>query len=286
MFLDNNPSKKSKFVSLLQPIKGVTFPTGVGIQFDFNSQNELDLPGLFKRLDQWAKEHNTKIVIAVDESQEFRKYKHIDMSSIFASVYDNCRNIVLILTGSEIGVLLYDFLKIDDPTAPLFGRSKKEITVKPLTFSQGIEFLTLGLKQQKIKKIDKDVLSCAVNELGGNIGWLNEFGLKCIEKKRVDKKFICDTKKTGSKLARNEFSKFLKGKIALEKYNVIVKNLSIKPLRWTDLKKVLELDLDITVPDKNFSSLLDTLQKSDFIQKIDKLYCVTDPLLKYSFEHE
>lgn len=284
-FLDKHQTKKEKITSLLRSVRGVTFPTGAGIQFDFTGQNELDLPGLFGKLDQWAGENKTQIVIAVDEAQEFRKSKHIDMARIFASVYDNCRNIILVLTGSEIGVL-YDFLALEDADSPLFGRTKKEIEINPLTQEQGIEFLKVGLEQQGLKKIDEDVLSHAVDELGGIVGWLNDFGLTCLEHKKVEKKFIVDTKKTGSVLARAEYKKFLKGRVASERYNQIMKNLSIKPLTWTDLKKGLEIDLDESIDDRNFSSLLETLQKSGFIQESEKLYSIIDPLLQYSFENE
>ena len=282
-FLDSHQTNKQRITTLLSSIRGITLPSGAGIQFDFSSNNSLDLPGLFKKLDQWAGENNTKIVIAVDEAQEFRKSKHVDMTSIFASIYDNCRNIILILTGSEIGVF-YDFLALEDANSTLFGRAKKEIKINPLSHQQGIEFLKVGLEQQKLKKFDESVLSHAVDELGGIVGWLNEFGLRCLEHKKVEKKFINATKKIGSSLARSEYDKFLKGRPAFERYNQIMKNLSIKPLSWTDLKKGLEIDSGESIDGRNFSSLLDTLQKSGFIQGSDKLYSIIDPLLKYSFE--
>ena len=284
-FLDSHQTKKQKITSLLRSVRGITLPTGGGIQFDFSSNNELDLPGLFQKLDQWAGNNSTKIVIAVDEAQEFRKSRHIDMANIFASVYDNCRNIILILTGSEIGVL-YDFLALENADSPLFGRVKKEIEINPLSSEQGLEFLKIGLKQKKIKIVDESVLSHAVEELGGIIGWLNEFGLTCVENKKVEKKFIVETKKTGSVLARSEFKKFLKGRPASERYNQIMKNLSIKPLSWTDLKKALELDMNESIDGRNFSSLLETLQKSGFIQELKKFYSIVDPLLKFSFERK
>lgn len=283
-FFDNHKTKKDKMLSLLRTVRGVTLPSGGGIQFDFSTDNELDLPGLFQKLDQWAGKES-KIVIAVDEAQEFRKSKHIDMAMIFASVYENCRNIILVLTGSEIGVL-YDFLALEDADSPLFGRSKKEIEIKPLSKEQGKEFLIKGLEQKKIKNINENVITEAVEELGGIVGWLNDFGLTCIEHNKVDKKFIEDTKKTGSGLARKEFKKFLKGRVANERYNTIMKNLSIKPLSWTDLKKSVETDLDESIDDRNFSSLLETLQKYGFIQENEKKYSIIDPLLSYSFEND
>lgn len=88
----------------------------------------------------------------------------------------------------------------------------------------------------------------------------------CIECGKVEKKFIADTKKKGSILDRAEYEKFLKRCVATKRYDQIMKNLSIKPLSWTVLKKALEIDLNELVYDKNFSRLLETLKKSCFIK--------------------
>jgi len=42
--------------------------------------------------------------------------------------YDFDRNVTFILTGSEVG-LLYDFICVEDPKSPLFGRFFYEIDV-------------------------------------------------------------------------------------------------------------------------------------------------------------
>lgn len=286
-FFDLQRTKKDRFKVLLLAVRGITFPGGAGIQFDFSSQNELDFRGLFEKLDYFAKENKTQIVIAVDEAQEFRKSKHIDMNSIFASIYDNCKNIIIILTGSEIGVL-YDFLALHKPSSPLFGRRAVEIEVKSLSPEQGIEFLVKGFKEQSIpvKSSDYDVITQAVEELGGIIGWLNQFGLNCTEHGKVNKKFILETKKTGSQLARSEFNKFLKSRQAFERYNIIMKGLSIKPMSWKDLSKYLDSETEEKIYDKNFADLLDNLEKSGFVHKIDDNYSIIDPLLEYSFERD
>ena len=64
----------------------------------------------------------------------------MDMTSIFASVYDNCRNIILILTGSEIGVF-YDFLALEDANSALFGRAKKKSKLIHYPISKVLNFL-------------------------------------------------------------------------------------------------------------------------------------------------
>ena len=281
-FLDSHKTHREQLKSVLSTIRGITI-LHTGIKLDLTSPKDFDLPDLFSKLDRWAQNNKTTIVIALDEAQELRKTRHLDMTSIFASVYDNCRNVNLILTGSEIG-LLYDFLKLSDPKAPLFGRSHKKIEVKPLTHDQGVGFLKAGLKQKKIK-INEHVLDKAYYELGGIVGWLNDFGLACIEHGKVDEKFIKDTKKTGSDLARMEFEKFLTNRSASERYRAILKSLSNDPLSWTELKQTTERNLGDTLYNGNFSNLLDSLVKSGFIQNDGKFYSIIDPLLKHSFRN-
>ena len=280
-FLDSQ-SHKEPLKSILKTVQDIKIPD-VEIQFGFTS-NDLDLPDLFSALDRLAKNNSTNIVIAIDEAQELRKVKCMNMTSIFVSVYDNCRNTILVLTGSEKG-FLDDFVAFDDPDAPLYGRSKKEINLKLLTHEQGMDFFKKALKQRNVK-IDEDVIKKAVKELGGIMGWLNDFGLVCIEHNKIDEKFIENVKKTGSKLARKEFEKFLTGRVASKRYTAILSNLSVKPLSWTNLKKLVNSDLEEYVDGRNFSTLLESLQKSGFIQEDNKLYFVTDPLLKYSFEEK
>lgn len=281
-FLDLQRSRKEKLESMLRTVRGITFPGGAGIQFGFGDKNSLDIWGLFERLDRWAGDNNTTIVVAVDEAQEFRKSAHVDMAGIFAAVYDNCRNTVLILTGSEVGVF-YDFLAMDDPKSPLFGRSSKEIRVDPLTHGQGVEFLKRGLAQHKIKKIDHSVLSHAVKELGGITGWLNDFGLACVANKRADRRFVGSVKRTGSAMARQEFDGFLAGRRAAGRYSAIMDGLYQEGLGWAQLKKSLENRTGETVNSRNFSTLLETLQKFGFVAKDGGTYRITDPMLRHSF---
>ena len=225
-FLDAHKTHREQLKSVLSTVRGITV-LHTGIRLDFTSSKDFDLPDLFLKLDQWAQSNKTTIVIAIDEAQEFRKSRYLDMARIFASVYDNCRNVILILTGSEIG-LLEDFLALNDADAPLFGRSHKKIEIKPLTLDQGVDFLKQGLRQKKIKA-DESVLNNACHELGGIVGWLNDFGLSCIERGKVEEKLIEDTKKTGSELARKEFEKFLTGRRASERYHAILKEPVTRP---------------------------------------------------------
>jgi AAA+ ATPase superfamily predicted ATPase len=282
-FLDSHESMKAKFVDIFRSVRGVTVGP-LGVNFDWQSKNELDFRSLFDKLNTWAKNNNTIILVAVDEAQEFRKSQHVDMNSIFASIYDSCKNIILILTGSEIG-LLHEFLGLQNPKSPLFGRIAWEIKIKPLDKTQSENFLVQGFAQEKIKITQKDshVISEASEELGGIIGWLIKFGLTCVRKKQISSKYILETKKDGAILARSEFDKFLENRTAKSRYETIMTALAARRSGWKSLKDYLELKSGETIYDKNFNDLLDSLLKSSFIEKTSEEYFISDPLLRFSF---
>jgi len=92
---------------------------------------------LFEKLDEWIEEEDEipYLVVAFDEAQLLRfltggKGK-IDFREFFAYIYDNLKNIRLVLTGSEMGLLL-DFLGFNESGKPLYGRYREEIILKTL----------------------------------------------------------------------------------------------------------------------------------------------------------
>jgi len=94
-------------------------------------------------------------VIGIDEAQYLRFYGSRggkELLALLAYSYDNLDSLRFILSGSEVG-LLHDFLGIDDYESPLYGRSHREVVLKP--FSKG---LSIGVP-----------------------GWLVEFGRKYAE---------------------------------------------------------------------------------------------------------
>ena len=57
-----------------------------------------------------------------------------------AYAYDSLRYVNFVLTGSQVG-LLYNFLGLNDPNAPLFGRAYMEVKTRRLSPDEAYEFL-------------------------------------------------------------------------------------------------------------------------------------------------
>lgn len=60
----------------------------------------------------------------------------------------------MVVSGSQVG-LLYDFLQVDDPEAPLYGRGRTEIRLTKLSKEAAEDFLERGFRQAGIRRIPR-----------------------------------------------------------------------------------------------------------------------------------
>jgi AAA+ ATPase superfamily predicted ATPase len=84
----------------------------------------------------------------------------------------------LVLTGSELG-LVYDFLGLEDSSSLLYGRHVEEMSVGKFRVDKSIDFLEKGLQWHKVRP-SGDTLEYVVGKLEGIVGWLTEFGHRCV----------------------------------------------------------------------------------------------------------
>lgn len=285
VFLDKNKSIFDKIKESLRSVRGVTFGE-FSIELEHKADKELDLNGLFSRLNDWAQQNDELIILAIDEAQEFRKSQHLDMSALLAYIYDNCKNIITVLTGSEVG-LLHEFIGKEDAKAKLYGRSHEEIKLEPLSREKSKEFLIKGFEQYNLgiekTPLAQTAIDTAAEVLGGVLGWLIKFGIKCVQRKLVHADIIPEIVDEGSKLAKDEFDKFLQSREASDRYIAIMEAIAASAASWKTIKLSVERKLNKKIYNKNLSDLLDTLGKSGFIIKIGDEYRIIDPLLRSAF---
>ncbi|MEM2174928.1 MAG: hypothetical protein QXI58_04825 [Candidatus Micrarchaeia archaeon] len=86
-------------------------------------------------------------MLAFDEAQEIKKVGGIEMSAILAHVYDYCKNIIIVFTGSQFG-LLKEVLE-PRPDDPFYGRYIHRIVLQKFDDAQSMRFLKLGFSQKK-----------------------------------------------------------------------------------------------------------------------------------------
>jgi hypothetical protein len=261
----------SQLQSTLRRMKGVSI-LGSSISLDW-SREGLDLLTLFDRIDAWAKEKDSKFLLAFDEIQLIRGEKSI--IRLLAHIIDYNQNICLIVTGSEIG-LLFDFLGLGDPESPLYGRHYTEIKMRNFDESQSREFLVTGFREIDIET-KEDVIDYAVSKLNGTVGWLTLFGVKCREEKEATKDLVDAVVSDGGKLARSEANKVARYS---RRYSIILNHLATTgKASWTQIKRILEIKDEKTLTNAAVSDLLNKLVKASLIEKNDS-YSILAPLLR------
>lgn len=228
-------------------------------------------------------EQEKRLVIALDQAQEFRRLVGFDLVKLLAYIYDHVRSAQLVITGSQEG-FLHGFLGVADPKSPFFGRYYTEVRLSYLTKAEALSFLELGFAQLKMK-VDPRVLEEAVSRLNGIVGWLTFLGASVWEKGQLDLDTLEETLKKAAVLALDELDNFLTYRpAARRRYRTILVYLAIRgPARWADLRRALEAEEGRRLSPTVFNQLLGNLVKAGFIQKRgDQLYEVADPVLAFA----
>jgi AAA+ ATPase superfamily predicted ATPase len=237
---------------------------GLSLKFDHKKTSPLDV---MKRLDRFAKKEGKKVIIAIDEAQYLRFGKKVDV--LLAYCVDNLPNLSFILTGSEVG-MLHDFLGINDPKAPLFGRRMKTITLRRLGNEEAMDFLKKGLREMKVT-YDEKVLKNAVKKLDGTVGWLTHFGYSYATENAPLAAFV----EKAVKMVDGELKELYKKS---DRYRLVLSAIAKGFRKWSDIYKYVEVELG-PISRSNFNYLLENLTKMNFVEKLQDGYAIPDPII-------
>jgi AAA+ ATPase superfamily predicted ATPase len=263
---------RSSLLDALSKVNGISV-LGSSISFSWG-KNRVDLAELFDTVDEWALKAGVKFLVAFDELQIVRGER--EFPRLFAHVADTNRNVVLVVSGSEVGVL-FDFLKFDNPSSPLYGRHYSDITLNKFSKMESTEFLRRGFEQLGLR-VQEDVLEYAVEQLDGVIGWLTRFGARCCELKSCTKSVVDNVAYEGGQLAREEVASL---PARSKRYATILNHLAkVENAHWNEIKRILEAREGHTITNTAFTQVLSNLVKMGFIEKKEDTYTIYDPLLK------
>ena len=260
----------------LKKVRGVKVGE-FSVVFSWTTEKPLSMTGLFDTLNRFAVDRGIKVLIAIDEAQQLKKIANFNFSKLFAHIYDYKGNLQLLLTGSQVG-LLDDLLGVEDPSSPLYGRARSEISLGRFSVEQSREFLEKGFGQCKMK-VESKTIEHAVEKLDGIVGWLSNFGWQCYLEGRISKDLIDKLMGEAAGLASKEFENFLKKRSATDRYRAIMKRIAREPARWTQIKVHLEGETGVKIYDANLANLLDELLKADFLESENGFYKIADPVL-------
>lgn len=238
-----------------------------------------DLPAkILERANVWAKRRGTRIVIIFDEAQELRGNPY--WRTLLSWAIDTLENVTFVVTGSEVGVL-NEFLKLNDPKSPLFGRARLEIKLSKFTKEQSIDFLKKGFSELGIK-VKGEEIEETVERLNGLVGWLSLYGYYRVTYGLSHAETLSRVEEEAVNLLSDELDKLVR--YSPRRYVAILWAISLGLKSWSTIKHFVEGVVG-HIPDNKFNKLLQNLIKYGFVEKTENLeYKVIDPLLPKAIE--
>ncbi len=264
---------RERLLKLLSGIKGLSLgPVGVII-----NTRKFEPSGLIDVL-HTLNEVNDNIVLVIDEAQELRRMVKYRLDSIIAYAYDNLSNLRIVLSGSQVG-LLYKFLRLNDPNAPLYGRAYTEVKLSRLSNELSKQFLIRGYREYGIEA-SEELINYIVDNVDGVIGWLTYIGFTTAMSGRLCREVINEAIDKAYQLALKELSSYLSTRgVARARYVEILRVIAGGDgMSWSEIHALVSRSLG-RIPKPVFSKLLKNLLDAGFIEKRGSYYYVADSIL-------
>ena len=248
-----------KLRRLLEGIRGISI-AGVEVEIRWRGRDSISLLGLLQELDRKGE----RIVIVFDEVQVVRPPIATEIRNAIAYAYDHLRNVTVILSGSEIG-LLRDFVGIDNPESPLFGRYALELRVERFPRDLSIEFLERGFRELGVS-VSRDVIERAVELFDGIVGWLVFFGRAYVDGVR-DLGRVMDL---AVNLALEELDKLGK------REKLVLKAIASGARSWSEVRRFVEEREGVSIPKSTLTRIIRKLERLSIVED----YRFLDPVYR------
>ncbi|WP_148882909.1 AAA family ATPase [Thermococcus aciditolerans] len=263
-------SRKGFVGGVISRIKGIRIS---GIEVELQEKG-FDIVDVLSAIN----EGNELAVIAFDEAQYLR-FSNEDLTKLFAWVLDSLHNIVLVFTGSQVGVL-ENFLRLDEGDSPLFGRYEVRISLPRFNPSESLEFLRRGFEEYGIDVNERELLP-VVNTLDGVPGWLVHYGAHRIDG-LTNEEAIEKVLEKAMKYVQTEFEELDK---LSPRYRVVVRAIAWLSegrgyARWERIKGLVEEELEEKIDEKAMRGYLSKLMDYGFVETIGYgKYRIPDPVM-------
>ncbi len=269
-------SNKLRFLisDILSKINGIEINH---LKIDIDVSKKYKLNNILEIINEISEKNNDVFILAIDEAQ-YLKYSGKRYSNIMAWAYDNLKNVHIIITGSEIGIL-EDFIDIDNPESPLFGRLINEIKLGHFDSETSYNFLKAGFEEFKINISDNDINS-AIETLDGIAGWLTYYGYNRAIRKLNNYDSINDVIEYGKRLIDVEMNKLISS--SKDRYMAIMESIAAGLNNWSSIRAYVISKtgyISSTILNNHITKLL----KYGFIKKSENRYYIEDPLIKLKF---
>jgi len=247
-------SRIDRLRKLIEGIRGVRV-AGLEIEIRWRGRDSISLLGLLQELDR----RGERIVVVFDEVQLARVPIAIEIRNAIAYAYDHLENITIVLSGSEIG-LLRDFIGIENPSSPLYGRYALELHVERFSRDLSIEFLEKGFRELGIS-VDRSVIEEAVELFDGIVGWLVFFGRAYVDGVR-DMGRVMDL---AIELALEELAKLSK------REKLVLKAIACGAKSWSAIRRFVEEHEGVTIPKAALTRTIRRLERLSIVKNYEFL---------------
>ncbi len=237
---------------------------------------QLRFTDLLEKINNWCEKRGLRFILAFDEAQYLRFSGKVRYDGIFAWAIDNLPNITIIVTGSEVE-LLREFLKVNDPKAPLYGRYMREVYVDRFSRDQSIDFLVQGFRELDINPNINEIEE-VVDVFDGIVSWLTYYGYHRAVKSLNHKTALREVFEKGSQLVLAELEKLVAP--SRTRYTAILKAVAHGATSWSDIKTYVIVKTGY-IDDKTFTQLLKNLVKYGYLVKENNKYKIPDPIIKH-----
>lgn len=269
-------SQKLKFsiTDILSRINGIELNH---LKIDIDASRKYQLNNILETINEVSKKNNDIFILAIDEAQ-YLKYSGKRYNNVLAWAYDNLKNIHIIITGSEVGIL-EDFIDIENTESPLFGRMVNEIKINHFDNNTSYNFLKSGFEEAKLNVNDNEINS-AIDVLDGIAGWLTYYGYNRAMRKLNNLDSINNVIEYSKKLIDSEIDKLINN--SRDRYMAIMEAIAAGLNNWSTVKAYVTSKtgyISSTILNNHIIKLL----KYGFIKKIENKYYIEDPLIKLKF---
>lgn len=234
------------------------------------------LTELLEEINEWFEKHNRVFLIMLDEAQ-YMRYSNKRFDLLLAWTVDNLRNIIHVLTGSEVG-LLREFLRLETGDSALSGRARREVYVERFSEEESLKFLHKGFAELSLNPSINE-LQDTVKTLDGIPGWLTLYGYYRATRGTSHEKTLKTVLDEGAGIVFSELESLIKP--SRIRYLAILRAVASGLSSWSDIKAFVESRTG-PVPDNRFNELLNKLVKYGYLKKDNSLYSIPDPIVKYT----
>jgi len=254
-------SRKLKFsiVDILSKINGLEVNY---FEIDIDTSRKYKLNNILEAINKISQKNNEIFILAIDEAQ-YLKYGGKRYNNVLAWVYDNLKNIHIIITGSEIGIL-EDFIDIGNIKSPLFGRRVNEIKINHFANNASYKFLKSGFEEAKLNVNDNDINS-AIDVLNGIAGWLTYYGYNRTIRKLNNSDSINNVMEYSKRLIDSEINKLINN--SKDRYMAIMEAIAAGLNNWSTIKAYVTSKTGY-ISSTILNNHIIKLQKYGFIKKL------------------